>query len=332
MEKDIELEETNFPGCLEDNRTEEAKSKDYIKDLALFGPVVWQPKNFRDLKVFPVRNQGGSGTCVMQTGALMCGIENFLEEEKFIEFSIDLYNFRENKDSAGMIGVNALQLLKDIGLTLEVLIPSMNMTESQVAQLKRKVSDNQIAKIFRIKDYWQLPFSVDAIATIMENGRKNGVAKPVMVWFQFPRIEWDAKPQLSTNRNDIVRHSVTAIDYGMVDGKKGIFIQDSWGLHSSTENGLRFISEDYLNNRMIFCAYVNDKLNNWQELPNSIIKRTLRIGMRGDDVKELQGLLKINVDGIFGKNTKTAVINFQTDKGLLADGIVGPITLAKLLS
>lgn len=320
-----------FTGCLPDTRSEEAKSKDYIKDVAMFGPVVWQPKNFRDLKVFPVRNQDGSGTCVMQTCDLMCGIENFLEEGKFIEFSADLYNFRDNKDSAGMIGVNALQLLKDVGLTLEVLIPSMNMGESQIATLKRKVSDNEIAKIFRIKDYWQLPFSVDAIATIMENGRKDGVAKPVMVWFQFPRIEWDAKPQLSPNTNDVVRHSVTAIDYGMVDGKKGIFIQDSWGLHSSTENGLRFISEDYLNNRMIFCAYINDKINNWQELPDTIIRRTLRIGMKGDDVKELQGLLKVNIDGIFGRKTQLAVLAFQTGHGLVADGVVGPQTLIELL-
>jgi len=320
-----------FTGCLPDTRSEEAKAKDYVKDVAMFGPVVWQPKNFRDIKVFPVRNQDGSGTCVMQTCDLMCGIENFLEEGKFIEFSADLYNFRDNRDSAGMIGVNALQLLKDVGLTLEVLIPSMNMGESQIATLKRKVSDQEIAKIFRIKDYWQLPFSVDAIATIMENGRKDGVAKPVMVWFQFPRIEWDAKPQLSSNREDIVRHSVTAIDYGMVDGKKGLFIQDSWGLHSSTENGLRFISENYVNDRMIFCAYVNDKLNNWQELPNTIIKRTLRIGMRGDDVKELQGLLKVNVDGIFGRKTQLAVIAFQVEHGLVGDGVVGPQTLVALL-
>ena len=321
----------NFPGCLPDTRTEEAKSKDYIKDVAMFGVVNWVPKNFRDIKVFPVRNQDGSGTCVMQTCDLMCGIENFLEEGKFIEFSADLYNFRDNKDSAGMIGVNALQLLKDVGLTLEVLIPSMNMGETQIATLKRKVSDNEIAKIFRIKDYWQLPFSVDAIATIMENGRKNGVAKPVMTWFQFPRIEWDAKPQLSNNNSDIVRHSVTAIDYGMVDGKKGIFIQDSWGLHSSTENGLRFISEDYLNSRMIFCAYVNDKSNDWQGVPNTPVRRILKIGMTGDDVKELQGILGLNQDGIFGKITKLSVQAFQFKNHLTADGIVGKMTWEALL-
>lgn len=329
MKEDKEI----FTGCLPDTRTIEEKAKDYKKDTTMFGPVVWKPKTFDEIPKFPVRNQDGSGTCVMQTSALICGIENFLEEGKFIEFSVDLYNFRINKDSAGMIGIDALNLLKKRGLTLEILIPSMNMGESQIAKLKRNISDDEIAKIFRIKDYWQLPFSVDNIATIMENGRKNIVAKPLMVWFEFPRAEWDSKPQLSDSDYDIVRHSVTARDYGMLDGKKGIFVQDSWGLHSTTVNGLRFISEEYLKERMIFCAYVNDLPNNWQENQTSdtIIKRVLRLGSKGDDVKELQRLLNITQDGVFGKNTEKAVKAFQIEHKLVSDGVVGPQTLIELL-
>ena len=323
-----------FTGCLPDTRTNEEKAKDWHKDLAMSGVVNWVEKDFGDIKTFPVRNQDGSGTCVMQTCALMCGIENFLEEGKFIEFSVDLYNFRINKDSAGMIGVNALDLLKNKGLTLEILIPSMNMGESQIAKLKRSISDDEIAKIFRIKDYWQLPFNIDSIATIMENGRKNMVAKPLMVWFQFPRAEWDSKPQLSDSTSDIVHHSVTARDYGIVDGKKGIFVQDSWGLHSSTINGLRFISEDYLKDRMTFCAYVNDLPNDYKENKNSdiIIKRILKIGSKGEDVKELQRLLGITQDGVFGPVTWQAVRSFQQNNGLLVDGVVGKATLQKLLN
>lgn len=330
-ERKINMEET-FTGCLPDTRTIEERAKDYKKDTVMFGPVNWVPKTFDEIPKFPVRNQDGSGTCVMQTGALICGIENFLEEGKFIEFSVDLYNFKTTA-GAGMVGVEALDLLKKKGLTLEVLIPSMNMGESEIAKLKRSISDDEIAKIFRLKDYWQLPFSVDNIATTMENGRKNIVAKPIMVWFQFPRAEWDSKPQVSSSNYDIVRHSVTARDYGIVDGKKGIFIQDSWGLHSTTVNGLRFISEDYLKERMIFCAYVNDLPNNWQENQSSdtIIKRILRIGSKGDDVKELQKLLNLSQDGIFGKNTEKAVKIFQTARKLVSDGVVGPQTLIELL-
>ena len=320
-----------FTGCLPDTRTNEEKAKDWHKDLAMSGVVNWVEKDFGDIKTFPVRNQDGSGTCVMQTCALICGIENFLEEGKFIEFSVDLYNFRINKDSAGMMGVDALNLLKKRGLTLEILIPSMNMGESQIAKLKRSISDDEIAKIFRIKDYWQLPFNLEQIATIMESGRKNGVAKPLMVWFMFPRKEWTAIPELSKSNYDMVHHSVTAIDYGILNGKRGLFIQDSWGLHNSTEGGLRFISEDYLK-RMTFCAYVNDLPNNHHEETQSMFTRTLKYGSRGEDVKNLQKLLSLNADGIFGRQTERAVKNFQKENGLVVDGIVGQKTVAKLLA
>jgi peptidoglycan hydrolase-like protein with peptidoglycan-binding domain len=38
----------------------------------------------------------------------------------------------------------------------------------------------------------------------------------------------------------------------------------------------------------------------------------------------------VGVDGVFGTGTTNAVKSFQTSKGLLSDGIVGPDTWAKL--
>lgn len=52
----------------------------------------------------------------------------------------------------------------------------------------------------------------------------------------------------------------------------------------------------------------------------------LKIGSRGKEVKELQEFLDIEADGIFGKGTETAVKKWQSDNGLVADGIVGPAT------
>jgi peptidoglycan hydrolase-like protein with peptidoglycan-binding domain len=37
------------------------------------------------------------------------------------------------------------------------------------------------------------------------------------------------------------------------------------------------------------------------------------------------------LDGIFGQKTNTAVKHFQGSKGLVADGIVGPLTWQALL-
>lgn len=47
-------------------------------------------------------------------------------------------------------------------------------------------------------------------------------------------------------------------------------------------------------------------------------------------VKHIQSKLGINADGIFGKNTKAAVISFQKQHKLEPDGIVGPATLEAL--
>lgn len=61
-----------------------------------------------------------------------------------------------------------------------------------------------------------------------------------------------------------------------------------------------------------------------------------KYGSRGDEVKEIQRRLKNwdyyngSVDGIYGSQTKAAVIKFQRKNGLTADGIAGKNTLAKM--
>ena len=57
---------------------------------------------------------------------------------------------------------------------------------------------------------------------------------------------------------------------------------------------------------------------------------TLRRGAEGDLVREIQGRVGVNADGIFGARTEAAVRQFQRDKGLVQDGIVGPRTWAAL--
>lgn len=56
---------------------------------------------------------------------------------------------------------------------------------------------------------------------------------------------------------------------------------------------------------------------------------------RGKNVRTLQSALNehgadLVVDGIFGQNTRAAVIDFQRSAGLMIDGIVGPNTRAAL--
>ena len=68
----------------------------------------------------------------------------------------------------------------------------------------------------------------------------------------------------------------------------------------------------------------------------------LSLNAKGDQVKAIQRLLKsmgykgsnntaLTIDGVFGNNTKVALIAFQKTKGLVADGICGAKTWSKLL-
>ncbi len=61
-----------------------------------------------------------------------------------------------------------------------------------------------------------------------------------------------------------------------------------------------------------------------------------KFGSRSEEVKQIQTKLKRwgyydgEIDGIFGSDTKKAVIKFQKKNGLTADGIAGPKTLAAI--
>jgi len=67
------------------------------------------------------------------------------------------------------------------------------------------------------------------------------------------------------------------------------------------------------------------------ELTWSRLIRTLQEGSSGAAVKAVQVILSrivlpLDVDGIFGPNTESAVKGFQADNSLQQDGIVGPQT------
>ncbi len=76
------------------------------------------------------------------------------------------------------------------------------------------------------------------------------------------------------------------------------------------------------------------KLNSGAASPSKppALSRLLSKGDTGSDVKAVQarlrklGFLDGKADGIFGKLTRKAVLAFQKDQGIKADGIVGPVT------
>src|SRR5690554_5913374 len=58
--------------------------------------------------------------------------------------------------------------------------------------------------------------------------------------------------------------------------------------------------------------------------------KTLKLNSKGESVKQLQLLLNILPDGIFGPQTQQSVIFFQKSQNITSDGIIGPITWSLL--
>ena len=56
----------------------------------------------------------------------------------------------------------------------------------------------------------------------------------------------------------------------------------------------------------------------------------VRLGSKGDAVKLVQAVVKTTVDGNFGVVTERKVKEWQSQNGLLADGVVGPVTWKRM--
>ena len=141
---------------------------------------------------------------------------------------------------------------------------------------------------------------------------------------------WEAKGPISTLPEKLCCVFWQDPDDPNVMNHIGWYIGNKWMIHCSGT-----VKKEKLSSRCTHWA-IPKGLGGGTPMPTH---RTIRQGDRGDDVKEMQEILirkgynvgSSGADGIFGKNTKAAVMDFQRANGLTADGICGPRTWEKLL-
>lgn len=332
-----------------DVRPQEKKEKDYHlgEIVASLNPVNWSEKPRDQWRKFPIFNQNGSGSCVAQTTAKLLGILYWLKNNTYVHFSAThVYQRRSNKPSGGMAGVDAFDIAKK-GVTLEELAPSQNMTDAQMDGYKIDNYKEKVGEIFSIPKYVQLPTGdIDAVASTAQTTQKG-----IMVWFYFKIDEWTERPvvkylDLNPSAPDTARHSVTAVDYTLINGKKALIIDDSWGTSYGVA-GQRIIDEDFFRARNFFAAYpINFAFEDqtqpsplpgpepqpvpgkpkynftqklvfipWDTANNQPVDTVLHENQKSD-VKALQGVLKF--EGMFPANTESSgYYGAITAKGVL---------------
>lgn len=344
------MEET-YIGILPDNRIEEEKAKDYkFEELVVSAaPVNWKEKSQTDWRKFPIYDQGQSGSCVAQTMRKLQSIYFFLGSNFFPHLSAShIYQRRANKPSAGMMGHDAFQIAQK-GVTLEEFAPSHRLSDSQMDNIKVVPFMEEVGKTFAIGQYLSVKPDIDTIASIIQQ-----TGKGVMLWFYFkqksPTREWIDVPKvldpgLNLYASDTARHSITAVDFTLYNGKKALIIEDSWGLDAAMQ-GQRVITEDFFNARCYFAAhFMNFKFETTDPTNNEPFLQDLELNMENTEVQRLQDVLKklgyfptnVASTGFYGNITATAVGKFQEAYNIVAKGgsgygRLGPITRAKLNS
>lgn len=303
-------EEFQFLGANLDTRTEEEKLKDfYFKEIVVSAtPVNWLEKKKPEWRRFPDQNQNSSSSCVMQTIKKLAGISLWLKEKTFVKFSAIYYQFRSNKPQPGMIGVEAFEIWRKTGLTLEDLAPSDLKTEEQLDNYNIENWKKEVGGVFKIANHIGFDFPSQEFESIASVIQQTG--KGVMVWFYFTSDEWSREIPVIMNQNltkqTALLHSVAAVDYFLFNGKKYILVEDSAHFAGLTYH---LISEEFFKERNFFARYPmnfafqdpNTPGPNPIPKPQYTFTSQLKFGMEGQlSVKMLQDILKY--EGLFPVN------------------------------
>ncbi len=341
--------EQNFQnGALIDTRPESEKVKDvqFKEIVASAAPVIWTEKISTSWRKFPIFNQDGSGSCVAQTMAKIMGVLYWIKNGVYVHFSAThIYQRRSNKPAGGMAGVECFNIAKE-GATLEVLTPSQDMNDTQMDGIKIEKYKEDVGKIFKIGEPVYGPAKdIETVASIIQQ-----TGKAVMVWYYFDNNEWTDVPVVLNQNLDLyapgtARHSVTAVDFTLYQGKKCLIIEDSWGPNFG-KGGQRIITEDWHKARNWFVGHAmnfNFEPAPTPNKPHHNFLVDMQFGETNSEVSALQDCLRyegifpsnIQSTGYFGAVTKKAVQDFQlkysiTVVGNPGYGRVGPLTRAKL--
>lgn len=288
----------------------------------------------------PVKDQNGSFSCGGQAWSYLWSVLFARFHKTFEEKSAKFIYSQTFVGTGGSAGRTNCQLVMSKGVSSETLCPSYDEGNAPGEAFMERKSDISDAAFAEGKQdiaigYANVSPDIDLVAQAMRDmfgtiigidGSNNGT------W----RSAYPIPPVPGIPASGLWAHWLFIGKAKLINGKKYVAVLNSWN-QTTGDLGWQWISEDYFTNiaagtKSIWSAWTMIFNTHPDQLP--LFTRSLMLGSKGDDVKEMQEILGFtgnNIDGIFGRNTLGAVKKFQLKNDLNADGIVGPMTQAALL-
>lgn len=310
-------------GVLQDNRSLSDKLLDYKHgELAMASSIVLQAKPESDWRKYPIRNQKQTGSCVAHAVVKAMGINNYLEEGKFLELSPRYIYANRPNQGEGMYGLDAMKLACNIGAPLEIQVPFVN-SETGMSNIDDATEyDKQSALIVKEKNFifFDDIYDIDTIAKYIETSQKG-----IVLFFRFNSSEWNTVPKIKDGVTANSYHAVCGTNGILYNGDTAIVVEDSWGI-SFGFSGRRIITREWFEKgRCTFASYFMNLNNNWRDSGIVIDKPihqfniNMMVGDNSSEVKALQECLASismfpqdqTCTGYYGGITASAVLEFQ---------------------
>jgi peptidoglycan hydrolase-like protein with peptidoglycan-binding domain len=286
--------------------------------------------HFTNVSFLDINDQKSTGSCVGQAMAKMVEYYEYTKHKRDTDvsarFIYGMSKLTDGYSGSGTYPRNAAKILKKYGAATTNTCPDdatgMNDEQYRDIGLTGAMLSDAIPR--KIEGYASIDLTPDALRQAIY---KNGVITITL------RVgDWKGVEVYPYRKNgDLGRTFHYVMVYGYDEDE--FHFMNSWGKDRHESGEGRFYFGD-------FVGHMHDALV-YTEIPEDLLEKVenqdyvftsfMKIGMRSDEIKELQKRLNIKpVDGIFGPITKKAVIEFQKANGLYPDGLVGRRTRSVL--
>jgi hypothetical protein len=284
------------------------------RDYTVCAALSTFPQSFRMAKLPKIKQQT-VGSCVAHSSAYL--FEYLFGAQFGVGFT---YGYRPEgySQNSGMIPRNAADTAVDAGNVLlaayhkELDMPAMKHdVDKNLTKLLRYASKRRIASYARC--YTAADIKTQLI-----------VGNPVMFCAAISQTNTEINGVFPCTSPVEGYHEMSIWGWEQVGGREYFYVANSWSAHWGIKGFCYVSPEDVLR--------VGDVIAFSMTEDDATIRRTLKLGMRGEDVRRLELRLNeesgivLNADGIFTESTRSAVMIVQKRLGIDATGTVGTKT------